>query len=136
VLPCALLWRVSCLCCVTEKHWNFGLINSQYCIQGICTYHKLADSVVDEGGDSCAMGGAWVIASSIITLVFLIPPLFLLLTCGCIRIPFPRVIGMMSSALALIFSCVAVSKWFSNCQNIILTDGVTVTAGYAVGYNA
>ena len=62
-------------------------------------------------GASCADAGGWVIASYVIVIIATIVPLFLMLNCGCVRVPYPRIIGTATSFAAFVWCIVAVSKW-------------------------
>ena len=75
----------------------------------------------DFGLNGCQTAGAWVIASYIVTLVLSIVPLFMMLhnpeRCGCIRVPYPRLVGTAASFAVFVWTVVAVSKWSATHSN-------------------
>jgi hypothetical protein len=77
---------------------------------------------LSSGRISCTSAASWVMGSYVVVLVGLFIPVLLVLVhkSACrAKIPFPRVIGSLSSFVALTFSIVAVAKWFDSCQNTL-----------------
>ena len=98
----------------------------------LCTVRVHNSDIENDGGigaGGCSDAGGWVIASYVFVIVFTIAPLFLLLSCGCVRIPYPRSIGLSSTFIAFVWTIVAVSKWSEKQQQ---PHTVTKTAASCV----